>query len=254
MSPEDYCADLDQLFRSRDSLTVVVVRDAARRTGLIMRSGFELVMSGRFGYGRALWGRRRVGVMADWTPVILSATDHRRVAPGPDPGPAEPVRRPAGHLAGRSARPGLRGPAVRRAGPPPGRAGHSGRADRPGQPPPLPGRAEHGLRRGDPGGSVAVVLVDLDRMKQVNDTLGHGVGDQLLVSVARRLVATCEPGDVVARLGGDEFAVLRRASAERAAPAYGERLRAAVDATDPWSAGVTRAAVRSGRTSSRPTR
>ncbi|WP_285687784.1 GGDEF domain-containing protein [Actinoplanes sp. NBRC 103695] len=57
-------------------------------------------------------------------------------------------------------------------------------------------------------GSVAVMTVDLDDFKQVNDTHGHGAGDDLLVEVAHRLRAGAGPNGVAARLGGDEFAVL----------------------------------------------
>jgi len=52
------------------------------------------------------------------------------------------------------------------------------------------------------------ILIDLDDFKAVNDTLGHPVGDGLLIEVGRRLRAAVRPGDLVARLGGDEFAVL----------------------------------------------
>ncbi|HTC70724.1 MAG TPA: diguanylate cyclase, partial [Acidothermaceae bacterium] len=59
-------------------------------------------------------------------------------------------------------------------------------------------------------GRVALVLLDLDRFKDVNDTLGHPVGDRVLQVVATRIQDAVRPGDLVARLGGDEFAVLLR--------------------------------------------
>jgi diguanylate cyclase (GGDEF)-like protein len=61
----------------------------------------------------------------------------------------------------------------------------------------------------------ALLLIDLDRFKAVNDTMGHPIGDLLLKSVASRLKQVARTGDVIARIGGDEFAIIARSVADR---------------------------------------
>ena len=77
-------------------------------------------------------------------------------------------------------------------------------------------QVEHAIGVADKDGSqLAVLLMDLDRFKEINDTLGHRYGDLLLVELARRLESVLRRSDTVARLGGDEFGILvRQLSAE----------------------------------------
>ncbi len=86
-------------------------------------------------------------------------------------------------------------------------------------------RLNEAVGRSSAGESLAVLCIDLDRFKSVNDTLGHPVGDQLLRAAAQRLCECVRQGDLVARLGGDEFAIIQADAAQPAAAhALAERL------------------------------
>lgn len=68
--------------------------------------------------------------------------------------------------------------------------------------------AEGARRANETGQTMALLMIDLDRFKEINDTLGHSVGDRLLAKVSARLQESERPGDTIARVGGDEFALI----------------------------------------------
>jgi diguanylate cyclase (GGDEF)-like protein/PAS domain S-box-containing protein len=85
-------------------------------------------------------------------------------------------------------------------------------------------------------GAVAMMFVDLDKFKAVNDNLGHDAGDRLLIAIAERLAALMRDSDTVARLGGDEFVILADVDGEEEALALGARVLDALE--DPIPVGA----------------
>ena len=83
-------------------------------------------------------------------------------------------------------------------------------------------------RRSSDTGQLALVLLDLDHFKHINDDFGHPSGDAVLIEVARRLGHTVRTGEILARVGGEEFAWLLPASSEEEAIAAADRARAAI--------------------------
>ncbi len=91
-------------------------------------------------------------------------------------------------------------------------------------------------------GPIALLFIDLDKLKAINDSLGHAVGDQVLISVAERLEATLRESDTVARLGGDEFVILaEELDSEADALAVADRVVQALE--EPFAVGSIQVAV-----------
>lgn len=238
------CTQVDAaLWADEDAMehTSLVVHDAQTgRVGFLSRRRFERKMSGRFGFGRALLGRTPIGDITDWHDEILPETVSLTSAVN-----AVLSRRPSRRyddlilqgsgewrrLAAAAVLEELAAAMARRAT----RDDLTGLANRAAF---FDGLEDLGRRVTD-SESVAVIFIDLDRMKVVNDSLGHNVGDALLVSVARRLSAAARPGDIVARLGGDEFAValalpsLDGPAASKELTRHAQRFLSAVQRLDP---------------------
>jgi diguanylate cyclase (GGDEF)-like protein len=93
-------------------------------------------------------------------------------------------------------------------------------------------------RAGRDGTSAGLLVLDLDRLKEINDTRGHDEGDRVLCDTADRMRAAFRAADVLARLGGDEFAALLTDNGEEQAMAAAERLRSGTPELASYSAGV----------------
>lgn len=243
VAPTDSCEAVDVGFRTRwtGSSVLVAPRDPGGAYGMVARKDFLTTMTGRYGFGRSLWGRRPVADVArwdvPWVDVRASLTEAAQrlvtgdgyqdmMVTGADGGPVgilDPttlMEALAAELAHEASHDHLTGVTSR-------------------------ARFVEGLRElcaaaRTHGGAVVLAFLDLDRLKEVNDTLGHSFGDALLHSVATRLAACAQPGDVVGRLGGDEFAVARLLAPQTPDDSWrvraldlGEVLRAAIAAHDP---------------------
>ena len=243
VDPTTTCADVDYSFRNRWTSSSILVVPAQRggRPGLVTRSRFLTTMAGNYGYGRSLYGRRPIGELAAWDAPLLPSTGTlgdaaALLADGPD-GYHDLVVVDDGNQPVGIVRP------VRVMQALADRTAQQAATDH------LTGAASRAYlvellatRLADIGsgtGAVIVAYVDLDRLKAVNDVLGHSWGDALLRSVARRIGDRLAPADVLGRLGGDEFAVVRCLppdgvpDAQVEALLLGERLCAAVAAPDP---------------------
>ena len=209
------CEVVDRELQHRWSTTSVLVRDPERGPlpGIVSRDDFIGTMTGNFGYGRSLWHRRPIAEVADWEPRVIHEdmpltqaaallTAGSRKEQYADlvvldiHGEAIGILRPttvmealADRFARHASRDALTGITSR--------AAFMARLDR--------------MCDFAHAGDLVLVLafVDLDHLKEVNDSNGHGAGDALLRAVADRLTRQLEPDDLLGRLGGDEFAVAR---------------------------------------------
>lgn len=243
VAPTDSCESVDVGFRSSwtGSSVLVAPREPDGPHGMVARKDFLTTMTGRYGFGRSLWARRPVADVArwdvPWVDVGASLTEAaERLATGDgyqDMVVTGPGGRPVGILDPTTLMEALAAELAHEASHD-HLTGVTSRA-----------RFVDGLREmcgvaRDEGGAVVLAFLDLDRLKEVNDALGHSFGDALLHSVATRLAGAARPGDVVGRLGGDEFAVARLLPPQTPEDTWrvraldlGEALRATIAAHDP---------------------
>ncbi len=243
VEPTTTCGEIERSFRNRwtSSSIVVTSPDPGADPGFVSRSRFLATMAGHRGYGRLQWDSRPIGELAQWDLPALPRTASLAEATlllGNDPEEyhdlvvVDEERRPIGIVRPVRLMQSLADAAVQRAA----TDALTGVASRLHLVSLL---AERLADIGTGTGAVVVAYLDLDRLKAVNDALGHSWGDALLRSVVRRIRSHLRPADVVGRLGGDEFAVVRAlasydaADAARLALEMGEDLCAAVATEDP---------------------
>ncbi|HEX2902633.1 MAG TPA: EAL domain-containing protein [Jatrophihabitans sp.] len=215
---------VERLFRREPLLRGVLVAGPGPDRYL-SRERLDAALSGPFGYGRSLHARATAGELAPAATLTVAAELDLPATAG------HILQRPAAEryadllvLAGSRTRVVTASAVFERLS---AVFGHIALHD------PLTGlpnrrlldqRAAQLLAAGQAPAEIAILYVDLDGFKLVNDTLGHRAGDQILVEFAQRLRTCVRPADVIARLGGDEFAVLLAGVSEAQALAIAERL------------------------------
>ncbi|MDA0180867.1 EAL domain-containing protein [Solirubrobacter phytolaccae] len=220
------CPEVELEFGGRPDLSCFVVRWPDGRLEMLTLRRFSLHMAGRLGFGRALHARRPVGELLTGAATLAVdastplTTAGQRALERPTgwryddllvTGPGDRVRSVSvadlfSALARLHERRALEDPLT-------------GLANRAGFTAAVVSALEHA-----PEERIAVLLIDLDEFKAVNDSLGHVAGDALLAEMAERLRGSLRTEDVVARLGGDEFAVLLRGASAAEADVTAERL------------------------------
>ncbi|WP_269716039.1 EAL domain-containing protein [Caulobacter sp. NIBR2454] len=198
-------------FRSEPDLLILPVVDAyGRPVGLLERNAFFVRMAAE--YGRAIYAERPIERLMDPTPLTVDASLPlaQFTTEALSDRPSDLLRGFIVHDQGRYLGVGTVIALLRAANRAFVQLAHYDPLTD------LPNRVlfhkqlREALARADRGASqVAVLCIDLDRFKTVNDTLGHAVGDELLQAAGQRLRSCVREGDTVARLGGDEFAIVQ---------------------------------------------
>lgn len=240
VGPQTKNSELYNRFRDQCDLLVVPVVDQENNVlGLIERHNFFLSMAAEF--GRALWGKKTVTTLMDKAPLVVDCdillrdfTENMLLER-----PSELMQGFIGLKDGQYAGVGTALAILKATSHDLQRLAYfdslTGLANRSA----FQDEMERSLARMIRANmKIALLCLDLDRFKTVNDSFGHAIGDQLLIEVADRLRKTVRKGDLVARLGGDEFAIIQVISDQGECRSLAERLLKSI--TKPYMLGEQR--------------